>query len=149
MQAQNLYLDYLIDPSFQLVNGLFVLLFEDNVVRTGHTECFLPEVEIKDYNVMVNDHNFVENPVNNEIRTHGNIRKIGIHQEDDYTTCCLLNYGNIKENYKLIAIDLRKQQGLNAYPKAIQRINFTRNLERAGNTALSYCSSLSKKLKTS
>ena len=45
-QSQNQYLDYLIDPFFQGVNRVFVLLFEDNVVRTGHTEYFLPKVEI-------------------------------------------------------------------------------------------------------
>ena len=42
---------YLIDPSFHRVNRLFVLSFEDNKVRTGHSEYFLPKVEIKDYNV--------------------------------------------------------------------------------------------------
>ena len=48
--------------------------------------------------------------------------------------CCLLNYSYIKEYYKLIAIDLRKQEKLDADPKAIQQINFTGNLDRGGNT---------------
>ena len=43
---------------------------------------------------------------------------------------CLLNYSYFKENYKLIAIDLRKQQALDADPRAIEQINFTANLDR-------------------
>ena len=43
---------------------------------------------------------------------------------------CLLNYSYFKENYKLIAIDLSKQQALDADPKVIQQINFTGNLDR-------------------
>ena len=46
-QTQNQYLDYLIDPTFKGVNRHFVLSFEDNAFRTGHTEYFLPKVEIK------------------------------------------------------------------------------------------------------
>ena len=46
----------------------------------------------------------------------------------------MLDYSDFKENYKLIAIDLSKQQALHADPRAIQQINFTANLDRAGNT---------------
>ena len=58
MVAQNQYLDYLIDPSFQGVNRLSVLSYEDNAVRTGHTGYFLPTPEIKDYGVFFYDINF-------------------------------------------------------------------------------------------
>ena len=51
---------------------------------------------------------------------------------DDYTTGCLLDYTYFKKYYKMIAVDLSKQQALDADPKAIQRINFTANLDRAG-----------------
>ena len=46
----------------------------------------------------------------------------------------MLDYRYFKENYKMIAIDLSKQQALDADPRAIQQINFTANLDRAGNT---------------
>ena len=52
MQAQNSYLDYLINPSFQVVSGRFVLSFENNDNRTGNTGRFFPKVKIKDENVM-------------------------------------------------------------------------------------------------
>ena len=45
-QAQNPYSDYLIGPSFQGVNKVFVLLFENNDSRTGHTVYFIPSVEM-------------------------------------------------------------------------------------------------------
>ena len=63
-------------------------------------------------------------------------RRIATGQGDDYTTGCLLDYSYFKENYKLIAIDLSKQQELDADPRAIQQINFTANLDRAGNTTM-------------
>ena len=48
----------------------------------------------------------------------------------------MLDYPYFKENYKMIAIDLSKQQVLDADPRAIQQINFTSNLDRAGNTTM-------------
>ena len=51
--AQNRYLNYLINPSFQVVNRLFVLSFENENDRTSHLTYYLPKVEIKDYNVMI------------------------------------------------------------------------------------------------
>ena len=61
---------------------------------------------------------------------------------DDYTTDCLLGYTYnyykhyTKNNYKMTAIDLSKQQALDADPKEIQQINFTANLDHAGNTRM-------------
>ena len=49
---------------------------------------------------------------------------------------CLLDYPYFENHYKMIAIDLSKQQALDADPKAIQQINFTANLDRAGNTTM-------------
>ena len=77
-----------------------------------------------------------QQPTNSNLKTYENIRKIAIGQGDDYTTGCLLDYCYFKENYKMIAIDLSKQQFLDADPRAIQQINFTANLDRVGNTTM-------------
>ena len=130
--AQNASLNHLIDPSFQDVNRLFVLAFENYVNRTSNKRYYIPNVEIKDYNVMIDGKNFFDQPVKNDKVTYENIRKITIGQGDDYTTGCLLDYTYFKKYYKMIAIDLSKQQVLDADPKAIQQINFTANLDRAG-----------------
>ena len=51
------------------------------------------------------------------------------NQGDDYETGCLLDYNYVKDYYKTIAVDLSEQQALDADRKAIQKINFTENLE--------------------
>ena len=48
-------------------------------------------------------------------------------------TGCLLDYTYFKKYYKMIAVDLSKQQALDADPKAIQQLNFTANLGRGAN----------------
>ena len=75
-----------------------------------------------------------DQPVKNNKVTHENIRKITIGQGDDYTTGCSLDYTYFKKYYKMIAIDVSKQQVLDVDLKAIQKINFTANLDRAKNT---------------
>ena len=57
----------------------------------------------------------------------------------------MLDYSYFKENYKLIAIDLSKQQALDADPRAIQEINFTANLDRAGNATMFFIIEHAKK----
>ena len=134
--AQNRYLNHLVNPSFQEMNRLFVLSFENENDRTSHSNYYLPKVEIKDYNVMIDGRNFFDQPINSDLKTYENIRKIATGQGDDYTTGCLLDYSYFKDYYKMIAIDLSKQQVLDADPRAIQQINFTANLDRAGNTTM-------------
>ena len=54
-------------------------------------------------------------------------------QGDNYTTGCLLDYNYFIKHYKIVAIDLSKQQALDADPKAIQQVNFTGNLRSNNN----------------
>ena len=83
---------------------------------------------------MINGENFFDQPIRNKKATYENIRKITTGQGDDYTTGCLLDYSYFVDTYKMIAVDLSKQQALDADPIAIQQTNFTANLDRAGNT---------------
>ena len=85
---------------------------------------------------MIDGKNFFDQPINSMTKTYENIRKIATGQGDDYTTGCLLDYTYFKKYYKMIAIDLSKQQALDADPRAIQQINFTANLDRAENTTM-------------
>ena len=82
---------------------------------------------------MIDGKNFLDQPIKDNKVTYENIRKITTGQGDDYTTGCLLDYIYLKKYYRMIAIDLSKQQALDVDPKAIQQINFTANLDRAGN----------------
>ena len=73
---------------------------------------------------------FFDQPVKSDMRTYDKIQKIATGRGDDYTTGFLLDYNYINKHYKMIVIELSKQQALDGDPKAIQQINFTGNLER-------------------
>ena len=126
---QNSNLNHLTEPSFQGVNGLFVLAFENDAQKISNKRYYIPNVEIKDYIVMIDGENFFNQLVKINKVTYENIRKIAICQGDDYTTGCLLDYFYFKNYDKMIAVDLSKQQALDADPKAIQQISFTVNLQ--------------------
>ena len=99
----------------------------------GHSRYFIPTEKIKDYNVTIDGRNFLDQPFKYDIKSYENIRKIVTGQGDDYTTGCLLDYNYFKNHYKMIAIDLSKQQELDADLKAIQQINFTGSLSGNNN----------------
>ena len=103
--APNSYFDFLIEPSFQGVNRLFVLTFSANDRRIAQSRYFLPTAIIEDYNVMIDGRNFFDQPIKNNIKTYENIRKIKTGEGDNYATGCLLDYNYLKKNYKMIAID--------------------------------------------
>ena len=90
--AQNPNRNHLVEPSFQGVNRLFVLAFENDDHRTSDDRYYLPTVEIKDYNIMINGENFFDQKIKNNKVTYENIRKIATGQGDNYTTSCLLDY---------------------------------------------------------
>ena len=85
---------------------------------------------------MIDGKNIFDQPINSMTKTYENIRKITTGQGDGYTTGCLLDYPYLKNHYKMIAIDLSKQEALDADPRAIQQTNFTADLDRAGNTTM-------------
>ena len=85
---------------------------------------------------MIDGRNFFNESVKDNLIAHDNVRKIATGQGDKYTTCCLLDYNYFNSYYKMIAIDLGKQQALDADPKSRGQINFTANLDRDGNTRM-------------
>ena len=128
---QNRYLNFSSDPSFQGVNSLFVLSFENEEVRESYKKYYLPTVVINNYNIIIDGRNVFDQTVKNNLRTYDNIRKIATGQGDDCATGCLLDYSYFEKYYKLIAIDLSKLQKLDTDLNAIQQINFTGNLDKA------------------
>ena len=85
---------------------------------------------------MIDGKNFFDQPIKNMTKIYENIRQIATGQGDDYTIGCLLDYSYFKDRYKMIAIDLSKQQALDSDPRVIQQINFTANLDKNGNTTM-------------
>ena len=89
---QNSNLSHLVKPRFQGVNRLFVLAFENDTQRTAGSAYYLSNVEIKNYNVMINGENVFDQPIKNNKVTYEKIRKIATGKGDDYTTGCLLDH---------------------------------------------------------
>ena len=133
-QTKNKNLNYLIDPTLSNVNRLFVLSFENEDDRTSYYKYYMPSVEIKDYNVLIDANAFFELPVKNIEETYEKIIQATNHR-GYYTRGNLLDYDYFKEHYKLTAIDLSKQIELEN--KDIkQQINFIENLERDNCTVM-------------
>ena len=87
--GRNPNLNHLVGPNFQGVNILFVLAFEDETQRTTNKRYYLPDVDIKHYNVMINGKNFFYQPRKANKVTYENIRRIATDKGDDYTTGCV------------------------------------------------------------
>ena len=102
-------LNYLIESRFQGVNRRFVLAFENDEQRKVHSGYYLPNLEIRNYNVMINGENFFDQPIKDDKVMYENIRKIATGKGADYIIGCLLDYQYCRDNYKMIAVDLSRQ----------------------------------------
>ena len=125
-EAINNNLKILTDPTFTNINRLFVLAYQvdvnNNDNRQSFSEFYLPRVMIKDFNVIIDKLAFFDLPIKNEEEAYEEI--IDISRNNEYTTGNLLDYDYCKKYYKLIAIDLSKQQVLQENEDLIQQINF-------------------------
>ena len=87
--------------------GLFVLAFPNEEDILSFFKYYTPTVEIKDYNFLIDLQPFYDIPIKNKEQTYKNITRLFYH--DNYTTGNSLNYEYFCKYYKLIAIDLSKQ----------------------------------------
>ena len=126
-QTKNSDLNYLIDLTFTKANRMFVLSFENENDRTSFSKYYVPNVQIKDFNVLIDGKRFFDMPIKNDKETYEQIIELG--KNNDHTTGNLLDYENFSKHYKLIAIDLDKQIELEN-PDLQQQINFIGRLER-------------------
>ena len=124
-------LDILIDSTFTNVNRLFVLACQTANDRQSFSQFYLPKVMVKDCNVIIDKLAFFDLPKKTEEEAYEKI--IHISRNNEYATGNLLDYDYFKKYYKLIAIDLSKQQVLQENEDLIQQINFLRRLEEAAN----------------
>ena len=130
-EAINDNLNILIDPTFTNVNRLFVLAYQNVDDRQSYDEFYLPKVMIKDYNVIIDKLAFFDLSIKTEEEAYEKI--IDISRNNEYTTGNLLDYDYFKKYYKLIAIDLSKQQVLQENEDLIQQTNFIGRLTEAAN----------------
>ena len=129
--AVNNNLNILIDPAFTNVNRLFVLAYQNANDRQSFSQFYLPRVMVKDYNVIIDKLGFFDLFIKTEEEAYEKI--LDICRNNEYTTDNLLDYDYFKKHYKLIAIDLSKQQVLQENEDLIQQINFIGRLTEAAN----------------
>ena len=120
--AANDNLNILIDTTFTYVNRLFVLVYQNNANRQSFSQFYLSRVMVKDFNVIIDKLAFFDLPIKTEEEAYEKI--IDVSKNDEYTTGNVLDYDYFKKYYKLIAIDLSKQQVLQENEDLIQQINF-------------------------
>ena len=125
-EAVNNNLNILIDPTFTNVNRLFVLAYRNVDDRQLFSQIYLPNVMVKDYNAIIDKLAFFDLPIKTEEEAYEKV--IDISRNNEYTRGNLLDY-----NYKLIAIDLSKQQVLQENEDLIQQINFIERSEEEAN----------------
>ena len=130
-EAINNNLNTLIDPTFTNVNRLFVLAYRTADNRQSVSQFYLPNVMVKDFNVIIDKLAFFDLPIKTEEEAYKKIIDISRNNED--TTGNLLHYEYFKKYYTLIAIDLSKQQVLQENEDLIQQTNFIGRLENAAN----------------
>ena len=118
-EAVNNNLSILIDPTFTNINRLFVLAYQNADDRQSFSQFYLPNVMVKDYNVIIDKLAFFDLSIKTEEEAYEKI--IDISRNNEYTTGRLLDYDYFKK-YKLIAIDLSKQQVLQENEDLIQQI---------------------------
>ena len=126
-QTKNNNLNCLIDSLFTKVNRLFVLRFENENGRPSFSKYYVPNVQIKNFNVLIHGKRFFNMPIENDNETYEQIIEMG--RNNDYTTGILSDYEYFSKHYKLIAIDLSKQTELEN-PDLKQQINFIGRLKR-------------------
>ena len=129
---QNNNLNYLIDPMFTKAIGLFILSFPwiaEGDYRDSFSHYYVPNVEIKYFNVLIDGKRFFDLPAKNEEQTYEKI--MSDDRNNYYTTGNLLDFAYFKKNYWLIVIDLRKQTKL----KDPQEISFIGKFENQAHGA--------------
>ena len=122
-----------LDSSFQGVKRLFVLAYDDSTNNDGsdangrvkidsYQKHFLPRVDIKNYNILTDGKNFYDQPINDLNKKYDEVRKAATGQGDDCTASCFLDYAYFDKNYKLIAVDFRKQKVLDTALKLFNKL---------------------------
>lgn len=116
--------NFMIEPTFQGVNRLFVLAYDTTDTRESTLRLFFPYKLIDNYNFLIDGRNIFESPITKEDRRgYENLRDIMIGNGDDHTMGSLIDYDYFSKSYKIIVVDLTRQKVLDANPRAVQQIN--------------------------
>ena len=119
------HFNIMVEPTFQDPNRLFILPYEPGANRNITYRLFVPNRSIDDYNVTIDGKNIFESQITrDDERGYENLRDVMLGNGDDYTVGSLIDYNYFKNTYKIIAVDLSKQDVLDAEPRTVQQIKF-------------------------
>ena len=127
-ENDNMFRRTTLDTSFQGVSKLFDAAYEtDGIERNVNTKesekrYYLPRVEIKDYNVLIDGRNFYDKNVNSSIVRYYEILKLRTGRSEDYSTGCLLEYDYYIKDFNIVGINLSHQAVLDSDPKINHQI---------------------------
>ena len=142
-QNENMFRRTTLDVSFQGVSKLFASAYEtDDIERNANTEesrrrYYLPRVETKDYNILIDGRDFYDQNVNSSIVRYNELLKMTTGRSEDYSTGCLLDYDYYIKNFNTVGIDLSHQAVFDSDPKINQQIEFVYKLP-SGNADINY-----------
>ena len=100
-----------LDPSFQGVNRLFVMAYKranGQPTRNGQQKYYLPRIDLKKYNVIIDGKIFCDNPIESDIEKYRELKKVMIGKGEYYTTGSLFDFNYFSKRYKSEAVDLSK-----------------------------------------
>ena len=109
---------------------MFVLAYDNTenganrVEKNSYQKYFLPGIKLTKYNVLINEFNFYDQPISDEVKKYDELRKACTGNGDDYTTSSHLDYKYYKDHYNVPAYNLSRQKELDTDPRAIQQIEF-------------------------
>ena len=92
--------------------------------RNEQRKYYLPRIDLKKYNVIIDGRNFYDNPIESDIEKYRELKKVMIGKGEDNTAGSLIDFNYFDKHYKLVAVDLSKQKELDADPRAIQQTEF-------------------------
>ena len=114
VRPKNSNFDYANDPSSWNIDSLFLLSFkngDNGSTRSSSLEYYIPLVEIKYFNILLNNKLFFDQPVKNKQEAYEKLAEM--LRNYDYTimtmTILLLDYLYHQNFYKIIGIDLLRQ----------------------------------------
>ena len=99
-QTKNNNLNYWIDPTYIKVNRLFVWSFKNEDDITSFSKYYVLNVQIKDFNVLIDGKSFFDMTIENEEETYEKI--IELERNNDYTTGNLFNYEYFSKHFILL-----------------------------------------------
>ena len=69
-----------LDPSFQGVNRLFVMVYSrannNQPTKNGQRKYYLPRIDLEEHNVIIDGRNFYDNPIESDIEKYTELKKV-------------------------------------------------------------------------